>query len=331
MRRVIFLIVCLTGYFLALCVANRPRFWWQETLCSNALYWLPFALVALVFLSGDLIRKRTTRPWMLWSAVVCYGYASVFMLCKLFPFVHYNRWPLVIEDSESNVRGLWVDGWSAADRVAELNEVISVKQLSVVMIAGTAPHEALRDPLLDLFPYRATTAPVEPANGEHVSIAIFSKVPFTSERIDQFGVEALPGGVFPLQLPNGAVLELGVMSLVPSDSQQSFERNRITSRRLSALMRSSSAARIVAAQFSTTPFSQFMAVYPEQVKMRSLMYGIGLYKTFDMNNFSNYSTESNVFVSHNVARIEFERIRVEGRSRAMLYFHVQVARDLRES
>jgi len=323
-RRVAYLLVCFAGYFVALCIANRPRFWWQEVLCSRALYWLPFAFAAVWFLVRGVVREGAERAWLRGGALACFVYAIAFALWKIVPYVYYSHWSSVADDSGARMRGIWVDSWSAADRVAELGRTITSKQPSVVMIAGIAPNDALRDPLFETFPYRARTATVDPVDGELPSIAIASKIPFAAGSIDQLGLEALPGGVFPLQLSNSAVLELGVMALMPSDSQAAFERNRITSRRLSSLMRNSKAPRVVAAQFYTTPFSQFMAVYPEQTKMRSLMYGIGLYKTVDMNNPLSNSTESNVFVSRDITRLEFERIRIRGRARAMLYFQVQL-------
>lgn len=324
MRRVVYLFVSFAGYFVALCIANRPRFWWQEEVCSRALYWLPCALAAFWFLAREVLRGSAGRTWLRGGALVCYGYVLAFMFWKLVPYMHYSSWPRVADDSGVRLRGIWVDSWSAADRVAELEYIITSKQPSVVMLAGIAPSEALRASLFETFPYRARTATVDPVNGEQPSIAIASKIPFEIEGIDQLGLEALPGGVFPLRLSNGAVLDLGVMALTPSDSQPTFERNRITSRRLSSLMRNSRAPRIVAAQFSTTPFSQFMAVYSEQTKMRSLMYGIGLLKTVDMNNPLSFSTESDVYVSRDITRLAFERIHMTGRSRAALFFDVRL-------
>ena len=63
------------------------------------------------------------------------------------------------------------------------------------------------------------------------------------------------------------------MTLLPALSRQSLESSRITSRRLASIMRSSSAPRIVFAQFNTTPFSQVRSIYSDQVKLLSLDYG----------------------------------------------------------
>jgi hypothetical protein len=321
-------LVCLSGFFGALCVANRPRFWWQEIFCSLALYWLPLAVLAIVWLTR-ISHARATHlrcriaPWILWGAIVCYGYMIVSMGSVLAPYLWYSRWPQPPNQDAPIISGLWIDGWSTRDTLSDLREVLLRTKPMVVMVSGDfAGLEPSLD-VLKFLPYRARTSSAE--NG---GISIFSAIPIGAEHIDHLGVEAFPGGVFSLYPPGGRSIELGVMALVRSTSQEQFERNRITARRLSSVMRSSRAPRIVAAQFSTSPFSPFVGVYSEQVRLRSVMFGLGLYKTFNMENPFVMTTDNNIFVSQDFSRVSFERIHLPMRERAALFFKVALLGQL---
>jgi hypothetical protein len=323
-----FFVVYPAGLFAALCVANRPRFWWQEIFCSLALYWLPLAVLATAWLLWSSYARASQlrssiASWLLWGAIVCYGYVIVSMGSVLAPYLWYSRWYQPPNQDTPVISGLWIDGWSTRDRLSDLREVLSRTEPMVVMVSGEfAGLEQSLDPLKFL-PYRARTSSAE--NG---GISIFSAIPIGAEKIDHLGVEAFPGGVFSLYPPGGRSIELGVMALVRSTTQEQFERNRITARRLSSVMRSSRAPLIVAAQFSTTPFSPFMAVYSEQVRLRSIMFGLGLYKTFNMENPVVISTDSNIFVSQDFSRVSFERIYLPMRERAALFFRVLLSGQL---
>jgi hypothetical protein len=70
------------------------------------------------------------------------------------------------------------------------------------------------------------------------------------------------------------------------------------------------------------------AIYPEQTRMRSLMFGAGLLKTTDHRSWLSNFTHSNVFISKDLTRLEFERIVLPERANALFYFSVARARQV---
>jgi hypothetical protein len=136
------------------------------------------------------------------------------------------------------------------------------------------------------------------------------------------GIEAFPGGVFVLQQEGSAAIEIGVMRLERSISSEVFERNRVTSRRLASLMRNSDEPRLVVAQFGTTPFSQLMAIYPKQARLRSLMFGMELSKMFEIAWPALVSPGSNIFVSRDFTRQTLELIHLPGCQSPLIFFRV---------
>jgi hypothetical protein len=316
------LLLCLAGYVAALCVANRPRFWWQELFASLALYWLPLAAIAFAWLarfvfSQPLKVTRGAASWGVLGALGCYGYVIVFMGCKLAPYLFYDRWPAQVSQGSATVSGLWIDQWGRGDSISALQALVTRKAPMVLMVSGENSAVELLGAMTERFPNQVRT---QCTDGDVISV--FSQLPFGAQQFDNLGVEAFPGGVFSLQVHDGRQIELGVMALSRSTSQELFERNRITARRLSSLMRNSREPRIVAAQFSTTPFSQLMALYPEQARLRSLMFGAGLHKTFNMEHPFVITTDSNIFVSRDFARLSFEAITIPERERTALFFRV---------
>ena len=97
-----------------------------------------------------------------------------------------------------------------------------------------------------------------------------------------------------------------------------FERNRISARRLASYMRNSEATRLVVGSFYATPFSQLSSVFTSQARLRSLWYGKGMVKTYDMNHTFSRFTFSHGFVSRDIRPRRVERVEVPGCSRAGL-------------
>jgi hypothetical protein len=320
-RRVVHTLVCLFGFLAALCLANRPRYWWQELFCSFALYWYPFALVALVWLLRAICRRGGERSWISAAALCCYAYISVYVIVITAPYFFYNKWQIARSDGGEALSGLWIECGSNRDTSSEIERLIERRDPTIVLISGVSSLELLEIDSLSRFVHRTRSA-----SDEKGGLRLFSRLPFGLHITDNLGIEAFPGGVFVLE-PQGMIpIEVGVMTLDRSTSQSIFERNRVTARRLASLMRNSHAPRVVVAQFGTTPFSQLMNLYAEQTRMRSLMFGIGLHKTFDMENPLVAVTDSNVFVSRDLTREVFERIHLPQCKRAALFFRIQYAK-----
>lgn len=241
----------------------------------------------------------------------------------LAPYLYYEKWPenlLPLPDIHGQeLSFLWIEGRPEPGQIDDLPDILERITPNVVIVSGYRGVDLQRVSDLNDYPFQQRTA-----SDEHGGIELFSKIPFGPKVTDTLGIAALPGGVFVLQPRASEAVEIGVLALKRSTSQELFERNRVTARRLSSLMRNSSAPRIVVGQFGTTPFSQLMAVYPQQARLRSLMFGIGLHKTFDMENPLIALTDSNVFVSADFGRRGFERIKRARQGHAALSFRIQL-------
>jgi hypothetical protein len=235
----------------------------------------------------------------------------------LIPYLYYNRWPNGVGNPACAFSGVWIDHWSDRDSLHQVYAVIDSKRPSIVMVNGEFSAGGLKSEVFELFPYRAKTR-----SSENGGVSILSRLPIGDNYIDDLGVDALPGGVLTLKPESCQEIELGVMALVPSRTQETLQRNLITSRRLSSLLRNSNALRIVAAQFSTTPFSQIISIYPEQTRLRSLRYGLGIKNLIKIENPLFSETVGQVFVSREFTRGSYELIKAAGREGAIQYFEV---------
>jgi hypothetical protein len=239
---------------------------------------------------------------------------------KAWPYLFFSRWKDIDGaklSSSLELSGIWIDSWKSNEPTEHITELLKVKLPDLVIISGRNTDAVMSKIPIKYYQHRVVTSPA--AEGE---ISIASKISFATDKISELGLLAFPGGVISLNIPGYRRVELGVMALEPSLSGESFERNRVTARRLSSLMRNSIETRIVAASFNTTPFSQIASIYTEQTRMRSLMFGLGLLKTYNMLNPWSSFTYSNVFVSKDIKREKFERISLKDRTHAALYFKV---------
>ncbi len=275
-------LVAFVGIFLALCLLNRPRFWWQEQIVAVTPYWIALAIVAAIFLAYALFRspsdtlKRSLlgllRKLYLAIAVCSYGYVLAVTTYRVLPYIYYpsSHKLMGYGDTRATFKILWIDGLSSSDTLAEIAALRAIKDVHLSVVSSAAksklnPRVVAGVPLFETAPF------VEQATGGE--IALYSHYPFGPRRLTKLGVAALPGALFEVLLSNDLTIELGVMTLLPALSAESLEQSRITSRRLASLMRSSQGPRVVIAQFNTTPFSQLRGIYLDQVKLVSLSYG----------------------------------------------------------
>lgn len=313
------IVASVCGLLAVLCVANRPRFWWQEAFCGLAPYWLPAAFVMLVLLVCYARRCMGVAMWFVWVGIISYAYLCVAMGAKVWPYVFHSPWVKPPMDESSVLTGLWIDSWGQHEDLSALVRLIQDKSASLVILSGTVSGSEQEPALQSLFPHYNSTTPQR--DGQ---VRLWSQFSFADHAVRNLGIRALPGGLFSLQLANGKKIEVGVLSLLPSANQLDFERNRISSRRLSALIRSSRLPRIVAAEFSTTPFSQLVAIYPEQARVRPLLHKADAHFSRIPGYSRDLIADSTVFVSKDFTQITFEQLRVPWRERFMLFFRVQL-------
>ncbi len=243
-----------------------------------------------------------------WLALVTHGYVFCFMGLKALPYVYYSQKSSKLDEHSQYLSGIWIDGWSSDDSPAHI--LAAAKKLNPELLLVAGSHlESLPKLLTDL----GFAEVVQVDSVDNKSIFIASARPFSPEKVTNLGVNSWPGGVFSQSLSDGSEIQIGVITLERSLNQGRFERNRVTARRLSSIMRDSDKTRLVFGQFSATPFSQFVSVYSEQARMNSLMFGRGLAGT------------ANIFASKNISSASVSSIEIPGRLGGAFWFKLAIS------
>jgi hypothetical protein len=214
---------------------------------------------------------------------------------KAVPYVYYADGSIQFDEKSQYLSGIWIDGWSRDDSPAQIVAAVKRYNPELLLVAGSNLES-----LSKLIPDIGFAEVVQVDSVDNKSIFIASAGPFRPEKVSNLGVNSWPGGVFSQSLPDGSEIQIGVITLERSSNQGRFERNRVTARRLSSIMRDSDKTRLVVGQFSATPFSQFVSVYSEQAKMNSLMFGRWMMGTV------------NIFASKDVLSNSVSRIELPG-------------------
>jgi hypothetical protein len=266
------------------------------------------------------VLARRLRGTVALVAVLTHLFVIGYVVSSVKPYLTFNRWPHVVSEHSAQLSLVYVDGWSKDDRVGEFLSLVEERKPSLVVLSGRDVGPAMAALSSEQFPYRSHTRQSD--DGE---ISIASVVSLAPDVIEGLGFNAYPGGVVTLQLTPSKVVQLGVLMMEPSFSKEQFERDRISTRRLATLMRNSEDTRVVLANFNATPFSQFTSMYIDQARMRSLLFGRGLLKTFDLRTPLIHLLVSNALVSRDVAPHEVELLQLSGRSRAALYATLRIS------
>ncbi len=292
--------------FVALCFLNRPRFWWQDAVCNHSPYILPLLICSMVFNARHLFTGRLTRVFAVVGTL-----ASVYCIYTITsvvePFFWYPRWSKTEPPFTDTLRVLFIDDCAVGQR--EAREILLANAPDVTVVVGAARASFL-----------AAGANLTHRRDfdEREEISILTALDLQDRGVPNLGFNARPGGVVGLKLQSGATVDLGVVSLRPTTTRSEFERNRISARRLASYMRNSEATRLVVGSFYATPFSQLSSVFTSQARLRSLWYGKGIVKTYDMNHTFSRFTFSHGFVSRDIRPRRVERVEVPGCSRAGL-------------
>jgi hypothetical protein len=321
-------VVCaLTGVGLGLAVANRPRFWWQDCLHNYAAFWIFPAFILGFFYLAQL---RSTRRLLVASiAAACgYLYAATFMIVRAWPYIKVQAAAPVHHQQESrDLQIAWIDRWSATDDPLALADLVMRHAPTVLIVSGVA-HERLQAAIPQAtYPHRQQLR-----DELQREISIFSAVPLASESLLTLGVNASVGGVVRVVATPTQQIQLGVLALEYSRDRQSFERNRISSRRLSAQIRNSTLSRVVVGDFCATPFSQLVAVFPEQARVSPLRTQHGVFEFVTRVATNAWDAPAAVFVSkdlrggNNRASLIRELL-LPGRARPGLVFDVSVGKE----
>lgn len=276
---------------LAACVFNYPRIWWQEVVNCYALVWAP-----LFFVSVGILFKRVIQGGLTLTRAVCLilQLACLWAVAAIaWPYVSYSKnGPqgvvyadpvsilLVDEDIGTHARGGRLE-LPRADIVVKLSA--NTKE-SVDVVASEDPSVSVQSL----------------AEGAR-KVVLSSTLPFSKPPKRDVGYAALPAIFAEVVLAPDTTLEIGALDLLPSMSQETFVASRLTSRRVASLLRFSSKPRMVVGGFRAPITSQIVAMYPEQVRLKSILFNQGAVALWGRlrESFARQSA-LNIFVAKNI-------------------------------
>jgi hypothetical protein len=308
-----------TGYAVGLLVANRPRFWWQDLFHSAALYWIAPAACAALWLA---VCMWTKRRWSWFAALACLAYAFSVgkMIDRVWPYIWFDRWSNSIADSAAvPISGLWVDSWTERDDPSALMNLVTRHSPTIVLVSGAIPDLNSAAVSLQRYPHRVE---LQAAGADKISF--MSQLPLGSSAKLDLGINADVGGLIPLLVGENKTVQIGTLDLKYAKSAVDFERKRVSSRRLSALVRNGVDTRIVVGQFNSTPFSQLVSIYSQQARVRSLRFNAGLFEALSILKYCQTECPAQVFVSRDVRPGQLEEFHLDGREQPALLFKVSV-------
>ena len=242
------------------------------------------------------------------------------------PYYYYSKLPAG-GDASSQTTVLFSHVDFSPQGLPVLAREVAQRKPEIVALVGRANElEIAREALPEYPAVLESESPNRADNAERV--LVLSKLEIGPESKTSLGIEALPALFLSMRSVRGDKLLFGVLDLLPADSQQDFFKSKVTSRRMATLMRYAPESRIVVGNFAATPFSPIVAMYTRQVRLRSVMFGHGLFRTFDTTDPLVRLTLDNAFVSKDLRVVSFEMISgVSARRRSFVFTvnHASVA------
>ena len=302
---------------LAICHLNHPRLWIQDLLCSVSLYWLPAVFAGFIAVLWRCIRARSCSVTLLYALVV-----QAFLVYRVSalasPYLHFSRWVAIESNRAIDLPMLLSHTDFTPSGAARLADVVAAQAPAVAILVGR-PEQLLRaQEILPKYPFVVESEPT--------GVLVLSRFEPSEESRVSLGFDSLPGLFLNLKVPDVGPLLLGALDLIPAASQDDFFASKVTSRRLATLMRYREEPRIVVGNFNATPFAPLVNMYRRQLSMRSVMFGQGLIRTFDLADPLVRLTLDNAFVSKDVAVMRFEALEGISVHRSTLSWQVRLAR-----
>jgi len=255
----------------AFCISNFPRAWWEEVVSSTAPVWCSFFVVILIVQLRNF--KIAPPSFLVALAIGCEVFCVASTIRAVWPYVYYRRSSDQTQVLTQPLSVMFIDHPSQESgegppNVSRLIARLNPDLLVVLGDAGGAPTSVASEHGL-----RCLLASQGGSTGE---ITLCSRLPVMAEPDTDFGYGALPGVFGSLRVDRAVVLELGVLDLLPTWSQDSFGASRVTSRRLATLMKFSDNPRVVMGAFRSSPTSQIAKMYVEEVHLNSIFFDGGL-------------------------------------------------------
>lgn len=277
--------------FLAGCHFIDPHVWWQELVCNYTTVWFP--LVVVLF-SVELVRlyRGVTYPLLSIATLAVGATLMGFLLVQTWPYWSYTH-NIKLAKDEAIVVGVFHAHVGSTEQEALLFEKKMREFLpEVLVLHGDRQDLVERLRVRDRLPYSTQGTVTGP-----LSIQLYSAYPIVADTRDDLGVAALPALYSRLELEPDVIFEFGVISLLESTSEESFDLARVTSRRMASVMRNSITPRMLVGDFSATPFSRIVSTYDREARVRSVFSGQGVKAWWNIQGLINQSRNVNAFVS----------------------------------
>jgi hypothetical protein len=281
-----------TVIVLAVCHLNHPRLWVQDLLCSASLYWIPFVALDFARNIWRALRRGWLPAWRL-ALVLAQAYLVVRIIELALPF--YVTSPPPTEELGREVRVLFSHVDFQPDGVPLLAKEVAARKPDIIVLTGDQGDLDVAQEALPQMPSVFSSAQSGP-RGVRV-LSAFTAQPGGETSL---GIGVLPSIFVRLRVSNSNTLLLGALDLLPAASQDDFFRSKVTSRRVATLMRYAPEPRMVIGSFEATPFAPLVSMYVRQVHLRSVMFGRGLWRTFDVRDPLIRLTLDHAFVSDNM-------------------------------
>lgn len=312
-------------WFIAIAIAafslyNYPRSWWQELICATSLLWGPLCLMS-VFVEFWRLMKRgfsfLGMTLLILNVMCAFKVASI-----VWPYVYSPAKSYSSLSYSVPTRIMFIDSAERSEDVASrLSTLIETEAPDVLIVARYTD-----------------AARIERSGGRYAhvltsslpsqrTVEIFSKAPIASPARTEYGFGALPAVLGTFETTDGARFQLGAMDLVLSSSQDSFNRSRLTSRRLASALKYSAEPRIVVGAFRASVTSQLVDMYIDQLKLRSIFFNSGLGRVGQSLVDSLYlSRNLNAFTARKIEVQSQREVRFHDHESAALIFTVRVPR-----
>ena len=119
---------------------------------------------------------------------------------------------------------------------------------------------------------------------DNFGMGIFSRFPFSSDGVQDFGADLVPALMVNLVIKENKVLKTILLHCLPPLSENARYINRLLLRRISTKARFEEKPILIAGDFNATPFSPPYKKFMEWTDLSNVMWGKGLYRTWNAEN-----------------------------------------------
>lgn len=299
---------------------NYPRSWWQELICETALVWIPIFVVGACIQLTRLIRRTFAVLTLVLVILQALCVAKVVEMARPYVYAPAKSYPKL--SYSPSTRFAFIDVVAYGEKSSLKARALVEREDPDVVILARFTEAPLADVLRARYPHVLASS----ATSER-TVEILSKAPIRAAVRNEYGYGSLPGVLGDFQTSDGTPFQLAAFDLIVSSTQDSFNKSRITARRLASALKYSTEPRIVVGAFRASVTSQLVDMYVDQLKLRSIFFNSGFSRLWRCIVESlELSRNLNVFTAKNI-ELESEReVRAEADGFMAILFTVRVPR-----